>query len=116
MVIRQGDIFWVNFSPARGPEPKGRRPALVIQADSFNNSKINTVIVLAITSNLKYENLPGNVRLVKREGGMPRASVINVSQIKTIDREYLESKIGSISSVKLNRVKEGLKLVFDLNS
>jgi mRNA interferase MazF len=114
MVVKEGDIFWVDFSPAKGSEPKGKRPALVIQSNVFNESNINTIIVLAITSNLKYEFLPGNVRLLKNEFGMPKACVINVSQIRSIDRDFLFEKIGSLSKEKLTLVKEGLKLVLNL--
>ncbi len=114
MVIQQGDIFWVNFSPSKGSEPKGRRPALIIQRDSVNRSSINTVIAIAITSNLKYETIPGNVRLYKGEANIPKPSVINVTQIKTIDKSYLGEKIGRISNEKLMFVKHGLEFIFDL--
>ncbi len=109
MVVQQGDIFWINFSPS-----KGRRPALIIQRDSVNLSNINTVIAIAITSNLKYEVIPGNVRLYKGEANIPKPSVINVTQIKTIDKSYLGEKIGRISNDKLMLVKDGLKFIFDI--
>ena len=114
MVIDQGDIFWINFSPSKGSEPKGMRPALIIQRDSINQSHINTVIAIAITSNLKYANIPGNVRLYKGEANIPKSSVINITQIKTIDKNYLIEKIGKISNEKLNEVKEGLRLILDV--
>ena len=76
MVIQQGDVVWVRFPPPRGSAPAGRRPAIVLQHDRFNRTRLNTVIVAAITSNLRYGGLPGNIRLPKGEGGLPRPSVV----------------------------------------
>ena len=72
MVIRKGSIYWVDFSPGKGSEPMGKRPGLVIQDNAINDSKINTVIMLAITSTLKYGELPGNVTLRKGEANIPK--------------------------------------------
>ncbi len=83
MVIRKGSVYWVNFSPAKGSEPMGKRPGLVMQNDLLNDSKLNTVIVIAITSTLKFGELPGNVRLHKGEANLPKPSVINMTQITT---------------------------------
>jgi len=114
LVVLQGDLIWVRLPPPRGSEPAGRRPALILQSNAFNKSKINTVIVAVITSNLKYESLPGNVRLLKGEGGIPKASVINLSQLHSIDRSYIDSKIGSLSEEKMTIVSGGIKNIFDL--
>lgn len=114
MVIRHGDLVWVRFPPPRGSEPAGRRPALVIQGDPFNASRIATVLVAAVTSNLRYEELPGNVRLLKGEAGIPKPSVINLSQLHSIDRAFVESRIGSLAAEKLAAVRAGLRLVLDL--
>jgi mRNA interferase MazF len=114
MVIEQGDVVWVDLPPPRGSEPAGRRPALVIQSDIFNRSRINTIVVAVLTSNLKYESLPGNVRLTKGEAALPRPSVINLSQIHSIGRAYIREKIGSLSTKKWETVKAGLKLVLAL--
>jgi len=114
MVIQRGDIYWVNFSPGKGSEPLGRRPGLVVQCDALNDSKINTVIMLAITSTLKFGELPGNITLRKGEANMPKTCVINVTQIKSVDKASLLEKIGSLSNEKMEAVTEGLKLVMEL--
>ena len=113
MVIRKGSIYWVDFSPSKGSEPAGMRPGLVVQANAINDSKINTVIMLAITSTLKYGDLPGNVTLRKGEANMPKRCVINVSQIKSVDKKRIKEKIGTLSKDKMAAVEEGIRLVLD---
>ena len=114
MVIRRGDIYWVDFSPGKGSEPLGRRPGLVLQCDPLNESRLNTVVMIAITSNLKLGELPGNVTLRKGEANMPRRCVINVTQVKSVDKASLVEKIGSISAARMEDVSRGVKLVLDL--
>lgn len=114
MVIRKGSIYWVDFSPGKGSEPMGQRPGLVIQSDAVNDSKINTVIMLAITSTLRYGDLPGNVTLRKGEANMPKQCVINVSQIKSVDKNSIKEKIGTLSKNKMDTVEEGVKLLLDM--
>lgn len=114
MVIRRGSIYWVDFSPGKGSEPMGQRPGVVIQSDAINDSKISTVIMLAITSTLRYAELPGNVTLRKGEANMPKRCVINVSQIKSVDKNSIREKIGTLTKEKLEKVEEGLMLVCDL--
>ena len=114
MVIRKGSIYWVDFSPGKGSEPMGQRPGVVIQSDAINDSKINTVIMLAITSTLRYGELPGNVTLRKGEANMPKRCVINISQIKSVDKNSIREKIGTLTKEKLEKVEEGLKLICDL--
>ena len=114
MVIRRGDIYWVDFSPGKGSEPIGRRPGLVVQCDALNESKLNTVVVLAITSNLKFSELPSNVVLAKGEANMPKRCVINATQLKSVDESSLVEKIGSLSQEKMQQVLAGLKLVMDI--
>jgi len=114
MVIRRGDIYWVDFSPGKGSEPLGRRPGLVIQCDALNESKLNTVIMLAITSNLTFSELPGNVLLAKGEANMPKRCVINATQLKSVNKSSLVEKIGSLSYEKMDQVVSGLKLVMDI--
>lgn len=116
MVIRHGSVYWIDFSPGEGSEPTGRRPGLVIQNSALNDSKLNTVIVLAITSTLKYGELPGNVSLKKGEANMPKTCVINVTQIKSVDKRSIKEKIGTLSREKMSEVIEGMKLVMSISS
>ena len=113
MVIQQGDVVWVNLPGARGSAPAGRRPALVLQHDRFNRTRINTTVIVAITSNLKYGALPGNMRLRRGEGGLPRPSVINVTQIATVDRGDVESVAGHLSQSRLAELWAGVRLVLE---
>jgi len=115
MVIRNGCIYWVDFSPAKGSEPMGMRPGLVIQNDLLNDSKLNTVIVVAITSTLKFGELPGNVCLQKGEANLPKRSVINLTQIKTVDKLSLKEKIGTLSRERIADVHKGMKLIMDMD-
>ena len=115
MVIRKGSIYWIDFSPAKGSEPMGKRPGLVIQSNLLNDSRLNTVVVVAITSTLKFGELPGNVVLNKGEANLPKRSVVNVTQIKTVDKRGLKEKIGSLSEARLAEVYEGIRLVMDFS-
>ncbi len=114
-MIRRGDIWWVNFSPGKGSEPSGRRPGLIVQCDALNESRLNTVIMAAITSNMKFSEAPGNVVLRKGESNMPRQCIVNVTQIKSVDRMSLKEKIGSLSDKRMDEVVEGLKMVMDMD-
>lgn len=113
MVIEQGDVVWVDLPPPTGSAPAGRRPVVVLQHNRFNRTRISTVVVLAITSNLKYAELPGNVRLRKGEAGLPRPSVVNVTQIATIDRTDVAEKLGRLSDQRLQEVWSGLRLALE---
>ena len=114
MVIRKGSVYWVDFSPGKGSEPLGMRPGLVIQSDVLNDSKISTVIMLAITSTLKFGELPGNVVLNKGEANLPRKCVVNVTQIKSVDKRSIKEKIGTLPKKRLQEIESGLKLVMSL--
>ena len=116
MVVRQGDVVWVSLPVTYGSAPEGRRPALVLQHDRFNRTKIATAVVVAITSRLKYAELPGNVRLRKGEAGLPRASVVNVTQVATVDRELLGPRLGALTSARLAQVWSGVRLVCEPDS
>jgi mRNA interferase MazF len=110
----RGEIWWAELPEPRGSEPGFRRPVLIIQADSFNRSSIRTVIVAVITSNLRLAEAPGNVLLLARESGLPRDSVVNVSQILTLDRSFLTEEAGKLSGQMLKEVNAGLRLVLEL--
>ncbi len=113
MVIQQGDVVWVNVSPPNGSAPAWRRPAVVLQHDRFNRSRVNTTVVVAITSNMRLAAIPGNVRLRRGEAGLPRTSVVNVTQIATIDRGTVESTTGRLSRPRLAEVWAGVRLVLE---
>ena len=115
MVIKKGSIYWVDFSPGKGSEPKGRRPGLVIQNNILNESKLNTVLMVAITSTMKFGELPGNIVLRKGEANLPKKCVINVTQIKSVDKRSLKEKIGSLSQKKMDQVYEGVRLVMGIS-
>ena len=114
MVIRKGSVYWIDFSPGKGSEPVGRRPGLVVQNDVLNDSRLNTVIVPAITSTMKYGELPGNVVLRKGEANLPKTCVVNVTQIKSVDKRSLKEKIGTLSEKRMADVYEGMKLVMSI--
>ena len=84
---------------------------MVLQHDRFNRTRIATVVVVAVTSKSKYAELPGNVRLRKGEGGLPRASVVNVTQVATVDRELVGPRLGALTAARLAEVWVGVRLV-----
>lgn len=112
--MRRGELWWVDFGDPRGSAPAYRRPAVVVSSDRFNRSRLATVIVAAVTSNQRLADSPGNVSLLPRDSGLPKASVINVSQLITIERDLLEASIGEIGSVKLRALDDGLRLVLGI--
>jgi len=113
MVIRQGDIFWIDLGPPSGSVPGYRHPHLVIQNNLFNESKLNTVVVCALTSNLKRAEAPGNLLLLKGEANLKKPSVVNISQIVTVDRADLSEKIGTLRADRMKQVIEGIKLLLE---
>jgi mRNA interferase MazF len=113
MVIKQGNIFWVDLGRPSGSEPGYRHPHVVIQNNLFNKSLINTVVVCVLTSNLKRAEEPGNVLLYPGEANLPMQSVVNVSQIYTVDKKDLVEKIGSLSTKRINEILDGVHLLLD---
>ena len=111
----RGEIWWASLRKPMGSEPGYRRPVLVVQSDNFNRSKINTAVCIIITSNLALARAPGNVLLNRKESNLHRESVINVSQIVTLDKFYLTECIGTVPKQVLRKVEEGMKLVLDLS-
>jgi len=114
MVIKRGEIWWAALPEPVGSGPGYKRPILIIQADEFNKSKINTIIVAVITSNTRLADAPGNVFLSPKKSKLPKESVINVSQIITIDKSFLSEKIHTLSDEIIAQIDEGLKLVLKL--
>jgi mRNA interferase MazF len=96
MVMRRGDIFWADLGEPIGSEPGFRRPVLVIQSDGYNASKLATTIVLSLTSNVNLRKAPGCVALAKEETGLPKDSVANVTQLRTLDRSRLSEHLGQL--------------------
>ncbi|MBM3295956.1 MAG: type II toxin-antitoxin system PemK/MazF family toxin [Candidatus Aminicenantes bacterium] len=113
MTIRQGDLFWLDLGEPNGSGPGFRHPYVIVQSDLFNASRIRTVVVCELTSNLKRAEAPGNVLLRKGEGGLKRASVVNVSQIYSVDQSALAEKIGSLSPSRVSEIFDGLRLLFE---
>jgi mRNA interferase MazF len=111
MVIEQGDVFWVDLGDPSGSGPGYRHPHVVIQNNLFNRSRINTVVVCVITSNLKRAQAPGNVLLKKGEADLPKPSVVNVSQIFTVDKSELVEKIGTLSPQRVRQILDGIRLI-----
>jgi mRNA interferase MazF len=111
--IKQGDIFWIDFGEPKGSAPGYRHPCVVIQNNLFNESKIASVVVCALTSNLKRAKAPGNVLISKGEGNLTKDSVVNISQIATVDKTDLVEKIGSLSALKIAGIINGVKLLIE---
>ncbi len=109
--MRRGEIWWASLKAPGGSSPGFRRPVLVIQSNEFNRSRIKTVVVAVITSNLILANAPGNVRIPARASGLKKASVVNVSQIITIDKSYLAGRVGAVKANYIREVEDGLRLV-----
>lgn len=112
--IQRGEIWWADLPEPRGSEPGYRRPVLVIQANSFNRSLIQTVLVAVITTNLALAEAPGNVPLPARSSGLPRDSIVNVSQVFTLDRVYLTERVATLPPRLQAAVDAGLRLVLSL--
>jgi len=112
-VINQGDIYWIELDEPKGSEPGYRHPHIIIQNNLFNRSHIRTVLVCPLTSNLKRANAPGNVLLEKGEANLPKQSVVNISQVFTVDKNQLDEFIGSLSSKRISEILNGIKLVLE---
>ena len=111
MVINQGDVYWVELEEPIGSEPGYRHPHVVVQNNLFNRSRINTVVVCVLTSNLKRAEAPGNVLLEVGEANLPKQSIVNVSQIFTVDKMQLDEYIGSVSRARIQQIVEGIRLL-----
>ena len=112
--MRRGEVRWAALRRPRGSEPGFRRPVLIVQADAFNRSKIGTVVVAVLTSNLALAAAPGNVEVSRRDTGLGKRSVINVSQLMTLDKRFLAEKAGQLPPRKMTAVDAGLRTVLAL--
>ena len=112
--MKRGEVWWASLPAPTGSGPGFRRPVLVIQADPFNLSRIATVVAAVITSNLALADSPGNVRVGKSESGLAKPSVVNVSQVVTLDRRVLTQRVRAVPGTTMRHVDEGLRLVLGL--
>ncbi len=111
VTIAQGEVWWADLGEPRGSKPGFRRPVLVIQGDGLNQSRIATVVCVALTSNIKWAAAPGNVLLSEGATGLPKESVANVSQIVTLDKAELTERAGRLPRAKLELVLTGVDVV-----
>lgn len=111
MVVSQGDVFWADLTDPVGSGPGFRRPVLVVQGNAFNRSRIATVVVVPLTSNLTLAQAPGNVLLRRRMTSLPKDSVANVSQVIAIDRSLLTERVGQLTAGAVRLVLQGIDLV-----
>jgi mRNA interferase MazF len=111
MVISQGDIYWIELEEPAGSEPGFKHPHVVIQNNLFNRSRIDTVVVCLLTSNLRLAKAPGNVLLDKGEGSLAKQSVVNISQIYTVDKSDLAEWIGALSDKRVRQILDGVRLL-----
>ncbi len=112
--VERGDIWWADLPELRGSGPGYARPTLIVQAEMFNHSKLRTLIVAGITTNLRLADAPGNVLLPASVSHLPKDSVVNVSQLFSLDRVFLRERAGSLSPRLMAAVDEGLRLILAL--
>ena len=112
--MRRGEVWWASLGAPHGSQPGFRRPVVVVQSNDFNESSIRTIVCATITSNVRLALAPGNVVLRPREGGVRTESVVNVSQLLTIDKDVLTERLGRLTAKKLHQLDEGLRLVLAL--
>ena len=112
--MRRGEVWWASLPPPIGSGPGYRRPVLVIQANEFNESDIKMVVAVIMTTNLRLAGAPGNVRCGSKETGLPRESVVNVSQVVKVDKARFTQRVGSVPTHVLSQVENGLRRVLGL--
>ena len=112
--MERGEVWWAQLPGPSASEPGFSRPVVIIQSDSFNRSRIRTIIAVVLTSNLRLAEAPGNLLIPASASGLPRDSVANVSQVITVDRGFLTEKVGRLQRKALRSIEEGLRLVLDL--
>jgi len=113
MVIRQGDVFWITLAEPSGSSPGYRHPHIVVQNNLFNKSRIHTTVVCTLTSNLKRAEAPGNILLDPKESGLPKPSVVVVSQLFTVDKSELTDHIATLSRKRVRQILDGIRLIVE---
>jgi mRNA interferase MazF len=114
VVIGRGEVWWAELEEPAGSEPGYRRPVLIVQANAFNRSRLQTTIGVVLTSNLRLIDAPGNVLVSRQSSGLPKDSVANVAQLVTLDRDFLTERVGKLPARLLAAIDAGLKLVLAL--
>ena len=104
MVVCQGDVFWADFQHTKGSEPRNRRPVVVVQRDSINRSKFQTVLVVPLTKQIRHADLPGNVLLRKGEANLPIESLARCTHVTVVDKGRLAEKVGTLSKKKIQEI------------
>lgn len=112
--MERGEIWWADLPEPDASEPGRRRPVLIVQSDDFNRSRIRTVVAIAMTTNLRLSEAPGNVLLAPSETGLPKDSVANVSQVITLDKTFLTERAGRVGVREMRVVDEGLRTTLAL--
>lgn len=116
MIIRRGQVWWADLGTPRGSSPGYQRPIVVVQADGFNKTDIRSVIVATVTTNSRLAKMPGNVSVLRGIGGLVEDSVVNITQLFTLDRDDLIEHLGTLPKEKMEQVDRGLRLVLSLNA
>ena len=114
MVVERGQVWWADLGEPAGSEPGFRRPVLIVQSDAFNRSRLRTVLAVVLTSNVRLIDAPGNVLIPAKAAGLPKDSVANVSQVITVDRDFLTEPVGRLRGELLEDIENGLRLVLAL--
>ena len=114
MVIERGEVWWADLGEPDGSEPGYRRPVVIVQSDAFNRSRLRTVIAVVLMTNVRLLEAPGNVLVSAKTSGLPKDSVANVSQLVTLDRDFLRERAGRLRGQPLKDLESGLRLVLDL--
>jgi len=112
--MERGEIWWAQLPDPTASEPGFRRPVVIIQSNAFNRSRIRTAIAVVLTSNLRLAEAPGNVLVPASESGLPKDSVVNVSQVIIVDRAFLTEKCGRLPTKLIKSIDEGLRLALSL--
>jgi len=112
--VKRGEIWWASMDEPRGSEPGYHRPVIIVSSNEFNQSLIQTVIVVIVTSNLRLVDAPGNFKILKKHSSLNKDSVVNVSQLITLDKSFLTEQVGKLNSKHICFLNEGIKLVLGI--